>query len=453
MGKDAAPQGSRMSRYWSFAITVLASRSAMELALRLLPVLAKAGMTWPAAVLFRNAIRPLTAEPGRIRILAIEKAVFNNDVLQVLQDAPDVQVFGVGRAVVKAVAVAFLPRRLRSDDAYVNDDPEIDAAKDRLFRFWLKLWPKLGRIDAVLTSNWCYWAEREMARALEDMNTPFIVLHKEGIKPPARSAMLRDLFRRTRGTFSGRRVLVYHQAELEHQVEGGIAQPDQVRVVGMPRLDASHEWRRRAAAGEFAVRAVRPTVLFAAFLTDNFLPSYSGIQSDLAWTDLALQTCAVLRRLAAENPDIDVIVRPRLHEADGVRALFGDASWPPNLRVLAEGGITPLLEAAWVVVGHNTTVLFEALAMGKPVVVPHFAEALDPRYAGYLVEVGDGAENAASPDDLADRILAKCRQPADIKVELSPAVDASLAHWTGNSDGRAAARARSVILAEIGRPN
>lgn len=446
---DAVP-APRVRRYVQFARNVLASRSDDELALKLLPVLAKLGLSWPAALLIRRTFNPLTPARGRWRVLAIEKAIFNDDVLQVLGDAPDVQVIGVRRAIIKAIAVAFLPRALRSDDAYVQDQPEVEAAKRRLLAFWSALWPKLGRLDGVLTGNWCYWAEREMATALEARGTPFIVLHKEGIKPPARSAMLRDLFRRTRGTFTGRRVLVYHQAEFEHQVEGGISRPDQVRVVGMPRLDALHRWREEAAAGQVAPRAGRPTVLFAAFLTDNFLPSYSGIESDLAWTGLARGSYAALMRLAAENPDIDVIVRPRMHEADGVRALFPDGPWPANLRLLAEGNIVPLLQSAWVVSGHNTTVLLEALAMGKRVVVPHFAEALEPDYAGYIVELGDAVEHASSPDELTVRLLGYCRSPGSIERELSPAATAALAYWTGNSDGQAAKRARAVILDQIG---
>jgi hypothetical protein len=448
---DSAPAG-RLTRYGRLVGGLLAATDATDVALKLLPVLAKLGLPSLAALLIRNTLRPLTPSRGRIRVLAIEKAVFNDDVLQVLQGAPEVQVFGVKRAVIKAVAVGFLPRVLRDDATYISNDPALEHAKGRLHRFWRALWPKLGRFDVVVTGNWCYWAEREMASALEALDTPFVVIHKEGIKPPARSAMLRDLFRRTRGAFGGRRVLVYHESERQHQVEGGIARPDQVRIVGMPRLDALHAWRRRAAEGAVPARAKRPTVLFAAFVTDNFLPSYSGIDSDLAWSGLAEGCYAALLRLARENPDIDVIVRPRMHEKDGVAALFPkNETWPANLRLVAEGDIRPLLEAAWVVSGHNTTVLLEGLAMGKPVVVPHFAEAVDPLYAGYIVDIGAAAEHAGSPDALMSRLVQLCRAPVAIAAELSPASREALAAWTGNPDGCAAERARDALLSEISR--
>ena len=437
-------------RFGRLVSAMAASTDPFDRTIKILPLLSKHGLTWPAAILIRRTLMQLTPKPGRIRVLAIEKAVFNDDVLQVLSDTPDVQVFGVKRAVIKAVALGLLPRVICDDATYISNDPAIDRAKGRLYRFWQSVWPKLGGFDLVVTGNWCYWAEREMARALEALGTPFVTLHKEGIKPPARSAMLRDLFRKTRGVFGGRRLLVYHEAERAHQIEGKIARADQVVIVGMPRLDALHEWRRKAARGAVPPRAVRPTVLFAAFLTDNFLPSYSGIESDLAWTDLARGCYAALLRLARDNPDIDVIVRPRLQEKDGVVALFPEGeAWPTNLRLVAEGGIRPLLEAASVVSGHNTTVLLEALAMGKPVVVPHFAEALEPRYAGYIVEIGDAAEQPRSPDEMIARLCHHCRNPGAIPAELSPPAIEALAKWTGNPDGHAAARARQALLSEI----
>jgi hypothetical protein len=108
------------------------------------------------------------------------------------------------------------------------------------------------------------------------------------------------------------------------------------------------------------------------------------------------------------------------------------------------------VQAAWVVAGHNTTVLLEGLAAGKPVVVPHFAEAQDPRYAGYLVDVGSAAEHATSEEEFGARLKAHCAAPPRIAAELSPAAIAALDHWTGNSDGRSAERVRQAILNEVG---
>ncbi len=440
-------------RYLILARGLVQARNVQDFALRFLPVLAKAGLALPAAWLVHRTIRPLTSRPARYRVLVIEKAVFNEDIMEVLGGASDFQVFGVGRAVIKSLALGILPRMICDDAAYMSDDAATGQAKLRYRRLWAALWRYLMRLrsyDAVLTGNWCYWAEREMASALESYGTPFIVLHKEGIKPPERSQMLRDLFRKTRGQFTGRRVLVYHEDERDHQVEGEISHADQIRVVGMPRLDRVHKWRVAAASGLTPARAGRPTVLFLAFIENNFLPSYSGIDSDLAWTELSAGSYRAMVALAAENPDINVIVRPRLQEVAEVESLLSrGGTRPNNLRVVPDGEVMPLIEASWVICGHNTTVLLEGLAAGKPVVVPHFGESLDTRYQGYNVELGDAVEHARSVDDLIGRVRAHCISAAPIPAELSNTAHRALAIWTGNPDGRSAERVREVIMDEL----
>lgn len=449
---EVAPRP-RLVRYWILVRALVHVRDVQDFALKVLPLLAKAGLALPAALLVHRTIRPLTSTSGRYRILVIEKAVFNEDVAEVLGGMSEIQTFGVGRAVVKALALGILPRSICDDATYVSRDPATEAAKLRYRRLWTAIWrhlQRLRRYDAVLTGNWCYWAEREMAGALEALDTPFLVLHKEGIKPPERSKMLRDLFRETRGRFTGRRVMVYHQEERDHQIEGHISEADQIRVVGMPRMDRIHRWRRDAAAGRVRARADRPTVLVLGFLEDNFLPSYSGIESDLAWTELCAGTYRAIVEIAATNPDIDVILRPRSYEIDTVAELLARAGERPgNLRLVPDGEVMPLIEASWVICGHNTTVLLEGLAAGKPVVVPHFGEVLDPAYQGYNVELGDAVEHALSPDDLVARVVRHCRAPAPIEVELSAATRDALATWTGNPDGRAGERVRAAILDEL----
>jgi hypothetical protein len=445
--------GLRAARYWRLVVALATAKDVHEFSLRILAILAKLGLALPAAYLVHRTIRPMGGGAGRYRVLIIEKWIFNEDALEVLGGA-DVQVFGVKRAIVKCMALGILPRVLCDDATYVSDDPAAERAKMRYLRFWRAVWRYLSmfrRYDAVMSGNWCYWAEREMATALEELGTPFVVLHKEGIKPPERSRMLRDLFRKTRGRFTGRRVLVYHALERDHQIGGNIARPDQIKIVGMPRLDQLHAWRRQAAAGKVPARASRPTALILGFLPNNFLPSYSGIDSDLAWDELCAGTYRAALVLARDNPWIDVVVRPRGNEIPEVEALLAKAgARPANLRLVADGQVTPFITDSWVICGHNTTVLLEGLAAGKPVVVPDFGEAKDVSYHGYIVELGEAVEHAGSVDDLVARMLRHCTSPEPVREALLPAAIVELEKWTGNADGRASERARKALLEEFG---
>lgn len=441
-----------IERYRRLLVALVRADSLFDFALKLLPILAKLGLALPAAFLVWRTIRPLKQASGPYRLLVIEKAIFNDDIMEVLKDTDEVQAFGIKRAIIKALALGILPRSVCGDDTYVSHDPAVAAAKGRYLKLWRKIWRYLrlfGRYDGVITGNWCYWAEREMATALEEAGTPFIVLHKEGIKPPERSKMLCDLFRKTRGGFTGQRVLVYHEKERDHQLAADISRPDQLRIVGMPRLDRIHTWRREAAAGRVAPRAERPMVLFLAFLPNNFLPSYSGIKSDLAWAELCTGFYQAAVIFAQRNPGVEVIIRPRGYEITETQSLIPGGKPPPNLKLDPNGDVIDVIKDAWAICGHNTTVMLEALAAGKSVIMPSFGEALDARYHGYIVDMGAAVELADSTDDLVTRLERICASPPPISEKLSTAAEEALWAWTGNGDGKSAARAYSAIIDEL----
>ena len=104
--------------------------------------------------------------------------------------------------------------------------------------------------------------------------------------------------------------------------------------------------------------------------------------------------------------------------------------------------------AAHAVSGFNTTGLFEAITAGKPIVVPHFAEALDPAYAPFIVDFEAAASYAASGEDLTAKLQASLEQPVQ-GAELSPLTLALLEKWTGNPDGKASDRVTQAVLSEI----
>ena len=141
--------------------------------------------------------------------------------------------------------------------------------------------------------------------------------------------------------------------------------------------------------------------------------------------------------------------KPRLRDYDPVLALMGPVEhWPENLKLVSKGDPFKLMVRAHTVSGFNTTGLFEAIAAGKPTVVPNFAEALDPACGPFIVDYEDAAHYATSGEDLVAKLCDSLEQPVQV-AELSPSTLALLEKWTGNSDGRAALRVSEAVLAEI----
>jgi len=189
-------------------------------------------------------------EPANI--LVLDKPGMSEDARAAFDGDPRFRLFvldTVGIKAFKAMVSAFLPPEV-DDNNYVNDTPAAAAGRAAYRAFMARTWAALAgrrRIDAVLTGNYAYYAERELQAVLEARGTPFIAPHKENLKSEGRGAFFIDIYRNRRGPFAGRRILVYNAIEREVQIAAGIAAAESVTVTGMPRLDRMHAWRRLAA--------------------------------------------------------------------------------------------------------------------------------------------------------------------------------------------------------------
>jgi hypothetical protein len=154
--------------------------------------------------------------------------------------------------------------------------------------------------------------------------------------------------------------------------------------------------------------------------------------------------------LALSCPDITVLVKTkgRARDRSALSELFGvcdEAELPGNMRVVHGGSPMSLIEQAAVVGDLHSTLLLEALAAGRPVVVPWFAEVLDPVIGRYVFDLGPAVTRASSPDAFIGRLeeLALARTP--VPKTLPPESLKVLRERLGNDDGRAGGRAADAI--------
>ena len=426
------------------------------------------------AWLFRAGIHPVLEQPrargpGGVRLLLLSKAMFNEDALACFEDRPDVRLYSVHRGLIKAIARQYLPAHI-DDNNYANLEAADEQRKRTYRAWWMTVWPRVARragFDAVLTGNFAFYAEREMAAALEALGTPFIAIHKECVRSPAYAEFFGRLYRERRGPFTGRRILCYDEAERRLEIETGVAPPERITVTGMPRVDFVHRMRREAAAGAH-VPPARPRVLFMAFGPKTTLPvivrkesvppyrryrePLDGELEGLSWSRLHRETHAAMLKLAESTPELDVIVKTKggigERGIDAVRSALGVDRLPDNVKVVVGGNPHALMRESAAVCGFNSTSLLEAMAAGKPVVVPRFAEAGEPAMRRYLIDFDDAVEYADSADELVARLRALARRPRPPSAELPVPVARLLDRWLHNADGRAGERVREAVLAE-----
>ena len=435
--------------------------------------LSRNGLAGLAALFFYLTLRKIKngtppVSKDAYKILMMPRVVFTEDVIFSLGGSAGFSIFAPLDMTIKGLAHGILPSYL-DDNFYVTDKPEAEEQK-RVYRDFLKrMWTKLHRyirFDAVVTGNFSYYAERVLAAALEALGVPFIAMHKDNLKSAGRIEFSKAIYRERKGPFTGRRILVYNEKERRLQIEAGIAPPNRITVCGMPRLDRLHEWRRTD-GGRTVISSQRPQVLFFSFTPKTILPRISrragadlkgNVESldegteAMNWNQLAERSHQAIMRLAKDTPGIDVVIKTKMRKREWTemyRMLGERHDLPPNLKIVIGGDPTALILESHVVCGFNTTALFEAVAAGKPVIVPRFAEALDERLRPFIVDLEDAVDYADSDEDLIVLLRQKAHEKSQPPVELDPVRIHILEQWVGNGDGRSGDRVRSAVLAEI----
>ena len=430
-------------------------------------------MAGMAAILFRLTLRKLPdVEPPTVKtprtILMLPRVIFTEDVAATFGGTGQFRVLRPFGGAMKSLASGILPPHTHTN-FYAVDDPELNKGKQAYRDFLARMWTALQRnihIDAVVTGNFSYWAERELGTALESLGVPFIAMHKESMKTPGLVDFIGKLYRERRGLFTGRRIVVYSKGERQLQIDSGVVDPERISVGGMPRLDRLHEWRRTTTRLS-ATNGGRLQVVLFSFIPKGVLPRIvrrahnsdgaweEELEEDfakLSWQELATSTHRAVVRLARENPELDVVVKSKeaTRERTGTFQMLQDEQGlPSNLNIVVGEDPCELIKASDVVCGFNTTALLEAICAGIPVVIPLFAEAIEEHMKPYVIHMGEAAEYATSPDDLVIKLRTAALARRTLRAELPDASIQALDKWVGNSDGRAGERVRDIIRSEI----
>ncbi len=450
---------------------------AAKLSPPLLSFAARNGLAGFAAWLIRSQMSVAkTGTPkadGGVTALYLSKIGLSEDVMASVGDDPRYTLISLARTAPKAVAFGFLPRTMGDND-YQTTDPDINAAKLRLRDFWHDVWKHVKDrtgIDVVLTGNFSYFAEQEMAAAAEAHGVRFIAIHKECLKNPGQEIFYRQVYATRKIPFQGSLVLTYNKIERDIQIDSGRTPSDRLAICGMPRLDFIHKWRH-AHGGENQDADGRPTVTFMSFNPVTGTPfigskgerTFEVLDDELEsirWTNLVYNSHRAMVQLAERNPDIRVIVKTKngARHLKALKPVFGDNfSGPENFEIIVGGDPFRMIIESDVVCAFNSTTIFEALAANVPVVIPYFDEAADEAMKPYVIDLGDATDRANSIEEFIEMTAARARQQTSMgrTNELGPEQTRMLDHWLGNPDGAASKRVADAVFEHVkaheGRP-
>jgi hypothetical protein len=419
------------------------------------------------------------------RILLLAKSGFNEDMQAAFAQKENVDLLFLHRDALKFVARQYLPASLNDNNYNIGGSlAEAKSAYRTCLRAIWEIFIKKNNLSVVISGNFGYYAERELAFALEELNAPLLVAHKECLKTPSQVRAWIHVYNRYRGRFGGRSIAVYNETEKAVLVEGNVCLSDRISVVGCPRLDTLHRMRKNREHSSFA-DSRRKTLLFFSFHPTaasglpwvpmpaevegigsfpvmpiggnaKYLNYWFGFDAEgrstepVYWDKLSREVHRGIIELAARRDDIDVVIKVKVgpHNTSHAEQML-EGPLPQNIKVFRGGSSEQFFQSASVVCAFNSTACLEAIAAGIPVVTPWFCEAGEPAAADHLVDIRGAAIVADRPRALISEIEALLDAPNAYSRELTPRQRDVLDFYMGNVDGRAGERFVEFVKSSI----
>lgn len=386
------------------------------------------------------------------RIIILSKSAGVDDVIEALSGSPvDAKVDILSRSVIKRSAKVFLKDRV-TDVTYSSNDSELEKDKLRYrnhLKKTLKYFTKYFGCDVIIQFSYTYHAERELAAASSEVGIRFITAHKECVKCEPIKKHHISRVKKGLGKYEGYKISVYNEAQKEVVVRSGFADEWQAEVVGCPRLNVSH--RKRIIIPDSKARV---TILYYLINKTAGLPTYiengkvkRGVKTNghvATWKPMVDQVDKTILNFAKINPQIRLLLKTKTGFTKSQLRNFDMTELPENVEVVKEGVGHDLLDQSHIVVGFNSTTVFEAVAAGRITIVPFFENLLDPELIHYTSNKNDGVLVADSKEKFTELL-----QDSIVNPQLTKKLEASqikmLDKYLGNGDELADMRFRNFI--------
>jgi hypothetical protein len=316
----------------------------------------------------------------------------------------------------RSEALRVLPLEVASGlEAFTR--PELEAARRRyaaVLREILEDRFAAAPFDAVVMPSDTFFYVRASPPAAHALGVPFLVAQKETTISEHTMREHAEEMRRFAPPLADLMTVCSERHKQFWLRAGGSG--DRIIVTGQPRFDFYE--RPSLWPADVPFGAEGPSVLFLSYAVDAYHPGEGG--GDSAWGALHLQTERALHGLARQG--WRVLIKP--HPQQPVQAVrewrerAGDLWDRQVFLVDPQADVRPLIVAADVTVGFQSTALLEAMIAGRPVIYTGWDEAAVALHAE-LIPFGEWHEQITvvrDSDQLAAAVLAARGRRCDARV-------------------------------------
>ncbi len=296
---------------------------------------------------------------------------------------------------------------------------------------------KFFNFEGFISFNIFYHAEKYLDEVCINLNKRFIILHKESTFTPIEEKGATKIYGKNNDKSLASIISVYSKSQKNILLKSKIASHKQIIVNGCPRSDYS-----------FKLRKIKPKKNSIVFYLIEKRRSQNLLlkKSQFNWDNLYNQTLKFLLEYAKNNPHIKLILKGKT----GVHNNLLKAKFLTQNCIFINGGTgEKFLKDAKVVIAFNTTIIFEAIASNRNLIIPNFNnENITKKNLIYKIENADYFVNSKS------QFFKKINFYLNSKFKNRKLMNKEkriLNYYLGNADGKSGKRLENFLRKTIRR--
>ena len=374
------------------------------------------------------------------KILVFPKSGGNEDLIEAYRNQKNVNIayFLLERIFLKKIFHYHFKNTDKSRfhaDLFTKPSNLIEAKRKKINIQFLthvfKIIDNFSKFDGYISFNIFYYNEKYLEEVFKVINKKYIVLHKESVMSPLAEERFLDIYKNKNERSLAYKISVYSKNQKKMLIKSKVAEKKQIQVNGCPRADYLFRLRKKKPRDEI--------IIFYLIEENHQIFKFLKIRKSLK--KLQQQVLECLIKLGKENPKLKIILKGKtgVHK----KHQFNLSSFPNNFTFIESGPGEKFLKDAKVVIAFGSTIIFEAIASNRNLVVPNFNREYQLNKK-LFVRVENKRYIANSKEQFIKKIKGYLNSNYKNKP-LSNIDKRTLNYYLGNTDGKSGQKVRKFL--------
>ena len=371
------------------------------------------------------------------KILIFSKSGGNEDIKESFQNYKNNNIifYWIPRSFLKKIFFYHFKGK-RYKDYYTKISHSKEINKKRFYvKFLTSTFISLNnflKLDGFISFNLFYYAEKHFDEVCLNLNKKFIIFHKESTFTPIEEIGASRVYKNHNDKTLSHKISVYSEIQKKILIKSKIANKNQVIVNGCPRSDYA-----------FRLRKIKPkkNIIVYYMIESKRGSDLVSKKFNINWVKLYNQTLRYLIEYAKINSDVKIILKGKtgIHK----RNHFSLRDLPENCTFIEGGTGEKLLQDAKVVIAFNSTIVLEAIAGNRKLVIPNFNnEKTRKKNFLYKINIKDYFVNSKVQfNKKLDYYLKSNYQNKKLSLKEKKVLN----YYLGNADGNSGSKVRNFL--------